>query len=46
VLINLFEARLDELLDEMGRCDELEIEVARRGDRTDRSGTAAAGDAA
>ena len=30
VLINLFEARLDELLDEMGRMDELRIEIKRQ----------------
>ena len=32
VLINLFEARLDELLDEMGRCEELGIEVKKARD--------------
>jgi hypothetical protein len=35
VLINLYEARLDELLDEMGRLEELALEVARH--RTDPS---------
>ncbi len=38
VLINLYEARLDELLDEMGRLEELALEVARhRTDPSDRS---------
>ena len=32
VLINLYEARLDELLDEMGRLDELALEVAKARD--------------
>lgn len=38
VLINLYEARVDELLDEMGRLEELGVEVARReGRASDRS---------